>query len=130
MLLRLMGHAASVAHTGEDAVACAATDRPQVVLLDISLPDMDGYEVARQIRARHGQAIRLIALAGGARTRIGVARAKRGSITTSRSLHSQTPSSGCSARKSCRTPDIAIQCRVVCIDATFCALRWRAPVSR
>ncbi len=35
-----------------------------VVLLDISLPDMDGYEVARQIRARHGQAIRLIALSG------------------------------------------------------------------
>jgi DNA-binding response OmpR family regulator len=64
MLLRLMGHAPSVAHNGEAAVACAATDHPQVVLLDISLPDMDGYEVARQLRARHGQAIRLIALSG------------------------------------------------------------------
>jgi len=64
MLLRLMGHETFVAHTGEDAVATTTQQQPQVLLLDISLPDITGYEVARRVRAAHGHGVRLIALSG------------------------------------------------------------------
>jgi len=64
MLLRLMGHETFVANTGEDAVASTAEQQPHVLLLDISLPDINGYEVARRIRAEHGHSVRLIALSG------------------------------------------------------------------
>ena len=47
----LRGHATRTAFTGPDAVAAAAEFSPDVVLLDIGLPGMDGYEVARQLRA-------------------------------------------------------------------------------
>jgi CheY-like chemotaxis protein/two-component sensor histidine kinase len=45
------GHETRIALTGPEAVAAAAAFRPEVVLLDIGLPGMDGFEVARQIRA-------------------------------------------------------------------------------
>ena len=45
------GHETRLAFTGPDAVAAAAEFLPEVVLLDIGLPGMDGFEVARQIRA-------------------------------------------------------------------------------
>ena len=48
---RLRGHETRIAFTGPDAVAAAAEFAPQVVLLDIGLPDMDGYEVACRLRA-------------------------------------------------------------------------------
>ena len=51
MLLRLAGHEVRVAHDGPAALAAAAAFRPDVVLLDIGLPGMDGYEVARRLRA-------------------------------------------------------------------------------
>ena len=50
-LLRLDGHEVQVAHDGITALQGVQDFRPDVVLLDIGLPDMDGYEVARQIRA-------------------------------------------------------------------------------
>jgi CheY-like chemotaxis protein len=64
MLLGSMGHEAQLAHDGKSALALVAAHHPQVVLLDIGLPDMDGYEVARQIRARHSEPMRIIALTG------------------------------------------------------------------
>jgi len=51
MLLRLWGHVVYVAHDGLAAFAMARTYLPEVVLLDLGLPGMDGYEVARQLRA-------------------------------------------------------------------------------
>jgi PAS domain S-box-containing protein len=51
MMLRLLGHEVHTAHDGPTAVLAAATIAPDVVLLDIGLPGMDGYEVARQLRA-------------------------------------------------------------------------------
>jgi len=45
------GYDTRVAATGEDAVRCAATDRPDVVVLDLMLPDIDGLEVMRRMRA-------------------------------------------------------------------------------
>lgn len=49
-LLREIGHHAEVAPTGFAALEKARTFYPQVALLDIDLPDLDGYEVARQLR--------------------------------------------------------------------------------
>jgi signal transduction histidine kinase/DNA-binding response OmpR family regulator len=51
MLLRLGGCEVRLAHAGPDAVAEAQAFRPEVVVLDIGLPGMDGYEVAGRLRA-------------------------------------------------------------------------------
>ena len=52
MLLRLYGHDVQVARTGPTALEMASASRPDVVLLDIGLPGMDGYQVAKQLRER------------------------------------------------------------------------------
>ena len=49
-LLKLLGHEVEVAHDGLEAIAAARAHRPGFVLLDIGLPGMDGYEVARRLR--------------------------------------------------------------------------------
>jgi two-component system, sensor histidine kinase len=49
-LLRLRGHEVTVVEDGPAAVEAVLRDRPDVALIDIGLPNMDGYEVARQIR--------------------------------------------------------------------------------
>jgi CheY-like chemotaxis protein len=65
MLLRLHGHQVLVARTGPSALQMAAAFRPSLVLLDIGLPGMDGYEVARRLRADPGFAgVTLCALTG------------------------------------------------------------------
>jgi len=58
------GHRVEVASGGASGVELARSMRPEVVLVDIGLPDLDGYEVARQIRAMLGASVRLIALTG------------------------------------------------------------------
>ncbi len=50
MLLTLAGHDVRVAHDGSTAIAMARDYRPRVVLLDIGLPGMDGFQVARSLR--------------------------------------------------------------------------------
>lgn len=61
----LKGHETCLAHHGPDAVTAARDFQPEVVLLDIGLPGMDGYEVARHIRGIPGlENIYLIALTG------------------------------------------------------------------
>jgi two-component system CheB/CheR fusion protein len=50
-LQRLRGHETRTAFTGPEAIAAAAEFIPEVVLLDIGLPGLDGYEVARRLRA-------------------------------------------------------------------------------
>jgi CheY-like chemotaxis protein len=65
MLLKLLGAEVQVVHDGPSALATLASYRPTVVLLDIGMPGMDGYEVARRIRAQPiGQGVLLIALTG------------------------------------------------------------------
>ncbi len=65
-LLDLDGHETRVARDGLQAVEAAAQWTPDVVLLDIGLPEIDGYEAARRIRAqRHGvEGVMLIAITG------------------------------------------------------------------
>lgn len=55
-LLRLDGHEVRVVRDGMSALECRKNFRPEVILLDIGLPDLDGYEVARRIRAMPDQA--------------------------------------------------------------------------
>ena len=52
LLLRLYGHEVQVARTGPTALEMASASRPDVVLLDIGLPGMDGYQVAKRLRER------------------------------------------------------------------------------
>ena len=54
MLLMLYGHECRTATTGKSALDQAAAFDPDIVILDIGLPDMSGYEVARALRARPG----------------------------------------------------------------------------
>jgi PAS domain S-box-containing protein len=64
-LLNLDGHEAHVAHSGSSALEAVQRRRPDVVFLDIGMPDMDGYEVARRLRAQPGaDGLTLIALTG------------------------------------------------------------------
>jgi CheY-like chemotaxis protein len=51
LLLRLWGHDTHICHTGAEALSAAPDYAPHVVVLDIGLPGMSGWEVARQIRA-------------------------------------------------------------------------------
>jgi signal transduction histidine kinase len=64
MLVELQGHQTDRAYCGQAALEACGRFRPDVVFLDIGLPDMDGYEVARELRRREGDAVRLIALTG------------------------------------------------------------------
>ena len=63
-MLELMGARAHVAHEGGQAIELAAGFEPDLVLLDIGLPGMDGYETARQLRQVPGFKARLVALTG------------------------------------------------------------------
>ena len=64
VLLRAMGHEVFVAHEGRSALADLSRIRPDIALLDIAMPDLSGYDVARQIRERLGAAVRIVALTG------------------------------------------------------------------
>jgi CheY-like chemotaxis protein len=65
MLLRLAGQEIRLANDGPTALSVADSFRPEVVMLDIGLPGLDGYEVARRLRKRPGgENLLLIALTG------------------------------------------------------------------
>jgi signal transduction histidine kinase/ActR/RegA family two-component response regulator len=65
LLLKMIGHEVFIAHDGEEAIEAAAAIEPDAVLLDIGLPKLNGYEVARRIREqKRDRALRLIALTG------------------------------------------------------------------
>jgi PAS domain S-box-containing protein len=51
-ILRLVGHDVQVAYSGQSALEVAMEFQPTIVLLDIGLPEMNGYEVARRLRQR------------------------------------------------------------------------------
>ena len=64
-LLKVMGHRVGTAHDGEQAVELAEAMRPDVVLLDIGMPKLNGYDACRRIRQQPwGQGMFLIALTG------------------------------------------------------------------
>lgn len=63
-LLRHAGHEVAVAHDGPAALAAARADPPDVVLCDIGLPGMSGYDVARALRRERGPGLLLVAISG------------------------------------------------------------------
>jgi signal transduction histidine kinase/CheY-like chemotaxis protein len=65
VLLKLSGHEVHVAHDGLEAVEAAAKFQPDVILLDIGLPRLNGYEAARRIRnQQRDRSVILVALTG------------------------------------------------------------------
>lgn len=65
MVLKILGNTVRQAHDGEEAVLAAAEFQPQVILLDIGLPKLNGYEVCRKIREQSGgKSIVIIAVTG------------------------------------------------------------------
>ncbi len=65
LLLQIEGHEVASAYDGNSALRTAQTFDPQVVLLDLGLPDIDGFQVARALRLAEGGAARLlVALTG------------------------------------------------------------------
>lgn len=66
-LLRLLGYDVRAALDGLRALSCAAEFHPDVALIDLSLPGLDGFSVARRLRAQDStRATRLIAMTGWA----------------------------------------------------------------
>jgi CheY-like chemotaxis protein len=69
MCLRLEGHDVSIAYSGDEALRLADAEHPQVMVLDVSMPMKDGYQVARELRGRDwAAASKLIAVSGYSRT--------------------------------------------------------------
>jgi PAS domain S-box-containing protein len=64
MLLSARGHEVRVAYDGLEAVGAAVAFDPDVVLMDIGLPKLDGYDAARRIREARGKDVLLVAITG------------------------------------------------------------------
>ena len=65
MLLDMMGHQIHVAYDGRSAIDATRTFRPEVILLDIGMPGMDGHDTCRQLRQLPwAQGITIVALTG------------------------------------------------------------------
>jgi two-component system, sensor histidine kinase len=64
-LLEVRGHRVEVAAEGHQAVAVALKSHPEVALIDISVPGLDGYEIAQRLRASaEGKGMYLVAMTG------------------------------------------------------------------
>jgi CheY-like chemotaxis protein len=63
-LLKIWGHEVRLAHDGQEALRVAREYRPDIVFLDIGLPDMDGYAVADRLREEGLGGELLVALTG------------------------------------------------------------------
>jgi CheY-like chemotaxis protein len=64
LLLRDMGHQVHAAQGGRAGLEIARRVRPDIVLLDIAMPDMSGYEVAKELRQFLGASVRIVAVTG------------------------------------------------------------------
>lgn len=69
-LLRSLGYTVTVASTGRDALDAFEREQPDVVILDLGLPDMDGSEVCRQVRERAETPILILSARGGEKDKV------------------------------------------------------------
>jgi CheY-like chemotaxis protein len=65
MLLQSAGHDVRVAYDGTVALELAAEHSPEMAFIDIHLPDMTGYNVAKQLRKQLGRRVNLVGITGG-----------------------------------------------------------------
>ena len=63
-LLEYEGHEAQIARDGQSALTMFEAARPQVVVVDLGLPDMDGLDLTAEMRRRFGGDFRLVAFTG------------------------------------------------------------------
>ena len=63
-LLGVMGYEVRTAYDGPEAIEAADEFNPAVALLDIGLPKLSGYDIARHVRARRGDEVLLVAITG------------------------------------------------------------------
>ena len=64
ILLTLLGHEACAVTSGTEALVEVERWHPDIVICDIDLPDISGYEIARKLRSQHGPELYLAALTG------------------------------------------------------------------
>ena len=64
MLLEVRGNEVRIAYDGLEALDAAGDFAPDIVLLDIGMPKMSGYEVARRLRAARGDSVLIVAITG------------------------------------------------------------------
>jgi len=105
-VLRSIGYGTLIAHDGEAALSEAERSKPEVAIVDLELPAIDGLEVARRLREGYGKQIRLIANTALASTMCSSSRPR--SIRLSRpfsTAENNLPSNGS------LTQDPAVQCR-------------------
>jgi DNA-binding response OmpR family regulator len=63
-LLGVMGYEVRTAYDGPEAITAADEFQPAVALLDIGLPQLSGYDIARHVRERRGNDVLLVAITG------------------------------------------------------------------
>jgi CheY-like chemotaxis protein len=63
-LLEVYGHAVRIAPSGRDALAAVATEPPDVALVDIRMPGMDGHELTRRLRVACGGGLFVVVVSG------------------------------------------------------------------
>lgn len=63
-LLDVMGYEVRIAYDGPEAIEAADEFQPQVALLDIGLPRLSGYDIARHVREKRGEDVLLVAITG------------------------------------------------------------------
>jgi CheY-like chemotaxis protein len=64
MLLNLKGYKTHICYAGREAINAVAELQPDLVILDLAMPDMDGYQTATLLRETHGSSLPLVALSG------------------------------------------------------------------
>ncbi len=64
MLLEVRGDEVRIAYDGLEALEVAGQFEPEVVLLDIGMPKLSGYDVARRLRETHGDSMLIVAITG------------------------------------------------------------------
>ena len=100
MMLELAGHEVALAHDGFEAVERAAQFRPEVILMDVGMPRLNGLDATRRIRQEPwGKAVTIIALTAGARSATASSPARPGATATWSSPSLSRCCTGSSARR-------------------------------
>jgi chemosensory pili system protein ChpA (sensor histidine kinase/response regulator) len=68
-VLEAAGYTVRSARTGREALAAVAQKMPSVILLDMLMPDMDGWDCAMELRARYGRGVPVVIVTAAARAR-------------------------------------------------------------